>query len=144
MNQRFVMRHSRKIFAVIAGAMAGMVLIAIGEWILSFIFPPPKNIDMNNPDAVKAVFAAMPFAAFLSLLFNYALASVVGGWVATKISGLGKAVFALIVGVLLMLAAAANIIMYPHPLWFAIINLAEFVPFAWIGYRIFLATGKFE
>jgi hypothetical protein len=120
--------------------MAG-VAVAIGiifgmEWIEGTIYPAPAGFDYNNPEAIKQLIAHMPAGAFGMLLAGYAIASFAGGVTATLVSGRAYRNPALVTGVVVMIGGILNMMEAPHPTWFTIINLAEYVPFALLGYYV--------
>jgi len=48
----------------------------------------------------------------------------------------GKLVFGLAIGTLGLLAAAANMLMFPHPIWVWVLGVAEFLPAAYLGAKL--------
>ena len=81
--------------------------------------------------------ANMPVAAFLWLLLGYAMASLLGGIVASFISGRNNYIPALMIGVFLTVGSIMNFIMIPHPTWFMVVNVLLCVYLlAMIGYAV--------
>ena len=131
------MDKKKLFFASIVGASAGLAIIALGEnLVLPKFYSLPTGVDPKDKNALAAAIATMPIGAFLALLVNYGLASLLGGLVASLVVGRDNKKPALIVGVLLTMAGLANCIMVPQPIWFTALNLLEYLPFAYLGFLI--------
>jgi hypothetical protein len=129
------MKATKYILPVVVGAIAGMLLIKVGENQLEKLYPLPAGIDNNNIDALATAIAAMPKAAFELLLLNYAISSFVAGLAATLMAGRTFARPAVIVGIILTLGGLFNVITFPkQPIWFSVSNLLVYLPLAVIGY----------
>ena len=123
---------SKKILSVIAGVIAGTIVIYLVETICSKVFPPPPGVDiMKDMEALKEYINNAPLSAMLIVLLGYVLGSLVAGVVSSRISGGMRQ--PLIAGVVLMAAGIMNLFQLPHPLWFAIASLLTYIPFAYIG-----------
>ena len=71
----------RKLSGVAVGIAVAIVLMMVVEAAGNALFPPPA-LDLNNPNAP----AALPFANQLSPILGWFLASLVGGWIAIRMS----------------------------------------------------------
>ncbi len=123
----------RSVLGIVLGFVLGTAVIAGLETLGHVIYPPAKEVDFHNPEAVKAYMAVIPLGALLFVLLAFAAGAFVGGWVAAWVARRAPALHALIVGGFFLLAGIANLMMIPHPLWFAIVNLLIFLPFAYAG-----------
>ena len=128
----------RKILATLAGLATGFVVIMLLETVSHKLYPPPPGLDLKDPAALKALIASMPLTAFLLVLLAYALASLLGGLVATLVAGRRATGPALVVGGVLMAGGVANVVMIPHPAWFVAASLALYLPLAYAGARLVL------
>ena len=126
----------KRIGAVLGGFMAAMVVVMLFEWLGAYVNPMPKDIDYHDPKALADMMNHMPMTAYLWLLLGYVVASIVGGAVATLLSGRSKSMPALIVGAVLTLGGIINFIMLPHALWFMIVSTLMYIPMALLGYRL--------
>ena len=133
------MRIGGLILPVVAGAVAGILLISGGEIMLHHYFPFPPLTDESNAQSVAAAMKQMPDMAFKLLLLNYIFASFTAGIIATLVAKRTKIIPALVVGIVLTLSAVYNLIMLPHPLWFTLANLMVYMPFTYFGY---IVSGK--
>jgi hypothetical protein len=126
----------RRIVAIFLGLIAAMAVVALTDGIVGKVFPPPAGTNFNDAEAVKAVMLAMPIKAFLLLLVGYAIASFVGGVVATLLSGRQMVRPSVVVGIVLTAGGLMNALALPHPIWFVAINALIYLPAAWLGYKV--------
>jgi hypothetical protein len=128
------MNFTRYVLPVVVGAMAGMILITLGEmWIT---MQAVGNIDTHDPNAMAIAVKNMPAKVFVYLLVNYAVCSFGAGLVATLVGGRILLRPALVVGVVLTLAGLYNSMHLTHPAWFSGMNLAAYLPFSYLGYLV--------
>ena len=122
----------RNIIAILAGIIVGMLAIASIEYLGQDLFPTPANLvldeEMYNSDMA---YSMIPLPAMLMVLLAYLLGSFVAGFTSAFI-GQRKSL-ALFSGVILLLGGLINVMLIPHPLWFMIVSLAIFIPFAFFG-----------
>ena len=126
----------RKILAVVAGViLAGIVTYAVQK-IGQQVYPPPENLDMKNMEAMKEYVATLPMDALLFVLVSYILGSFAGGWLATKIARTSQMHLPLTVGGVQLFFGLINLVMIPHPMWFAIASVIVFLPAAYFGGKL--------
>lgn len=126
----------RKILAVVAGViLAGIVVYAV-EAIGHQVYPPPAGLDMKNMEAMKNYVATLPMGALLFVLLAYVLGSFAGGWLAAKIARSSQIHVPLTVGGVQLFFGLINLLMIPHPLWFAIAAVIVFLPAAFLGGKL--------
>ncbi len=123
----------RRIGAVVAGLFGSVVLIMAVQAVGTWLYPPPPGTDLTDPEAVAALMAQMPLGALLMVELSYVVGSLGGGVIARLVSADRATVQALVVGGLLTLAGFANLAAIPHPLWFAVLSTATYVPCAMLG-----------
>lgn len=131
------MNFTKYVLPVVVGSAAGMFLIKMGELALGKMYTLPVVTDLNNLEPLKAAIMALPISAFMLLLVNYIIASLVSGITSTLVIKGTSAIPAIVSGVILTVGGIANIMRIPHPLWFSITNLLIYIPFAWLGYFAF-------
>ncbi|MGZ3699895.1 MAG: hypothetical protein ACXVCH_17515, partial [Bdellovibrionota bacterium] len=100
------------------------------------VFPPPAGMNFQDPQAVAAFIAGLPVAAFLLMLITFALGSLVGGLIATRVSKEPGPRPALMVGILLTAFGIMNLRAVAHPMWFSVASTLIYCPFSWLGFRI--------
>lgn len=123
----------RSVLAVIAGVLAGGVVVAVIQNISSGMYSLPPGVDISTPEALGRAMTLLPIGAFLMVLLSYAVGSGVGGFVAARIAPRAPVGHALVVGGLLMVRGLTNLTVFPHPTWFVVVNVSEFLLFAWMG-----------
>lgn len=117
----------RYALAVIAGAVVAFAVITAVEAVSHLLFPPPAGLDFGDPEQVHAYMQTVPSAALLLVLAAWLLATFAGGWVACKIAGRHPRVFAGIIGGLILAGTLMNLVMIPHPVWFAVLGIVAIV-----------------
>ena len=58
----------RKILAVVAGLISGIVVIGAIEMLSHLAYAPPGNLDSNDPAAVSAFVASLPAGVVLAIV----------------------------------------------------------------------------
>lgn len=124
-----------KVWPVVAGFIVASIAMLLLEWINSLFFPLPENLDWMDPAAVQAFTASLPWTAYVLVILGYIIGSFKGGFVTTYFSGETTYRMSLVLGVLLTLAAIANILMLGHSYVFAAVSLPTFIVFSYLGHR---------
>lgn len=132
----------RSIVAVLAGMVVFAFLVMAIEAVGMMIFPPPPGTDMANPEAARAAMANAPVGSLLFVLLAWIVGTFAGAWTAARIARRAPVGHGLVVGVLGLAGAIANMLMIPHPVWFWVLGVAVFLPVAWLGARIAAAAGR--
>jgi hypothetical protein len=127
----------RSLLTVISGLITGGFAVRLFEWIGHRIAPPPAGLKIEDFDALRAYVASAPPKVFYLLLAAWAGGAFVGGFAAGHVAERRKELHALVVGLLQTALAGWQLSMIPHPTWVVVIGLTLFVPFAWLGGRIF-------
>lgn len=126
----------RKFLSILLGIILGSIAVFIVETIGHLIFPPPAGIDVTDPEQLKQVIEQLPIGALIFVLLAWAIGSFVGGYVTSKVAKTDSIRFSLITGGVLMAFGVINIVMIPHPTWFAIIGLSVYLPCAYYGGKL--------
>jgi uncharacterized protein YacL len=125
----------KRFSSIIFGLITGFVIIRVLEFINHSIYPPPVEV-FSDKESIKAYVEQLPLIAKLLVLAGWALASLAGGFIATKIAKIKSPSSALIVGVIFMLLGVLNMITIPHPIWFWLLSAFAFIPMAYFGYLL--------
>jgi hypothetical protein len=126
----------RRILAIVVGVIVGGIVVFAVESISHLIYPPPTGVDMNDKEAMKAYVAMLPIGALLFVLLAYVLGSLAGGWAAAKFARDSNLRLSMTVGAVLLLFGIMNLVMIPHPLWFAVLSILVFLPAAYLGGKL--------
>ncbi|MDR6458713.1 uncharacterized protein YacL [Chryseobacterium vietnamense] len=131
----------RRILAVLAGLIVGSICITVVEKIGHALYPPPAEAAAGDMEALKEYVDQAPFMALFFVIIAYALAAIVSGFTASKISNNGKSTSAVICGVIFLLMTIYMMISLPSPIWFWILGI-----FVWglvfVGHQLALKTIK--
>lgn len=127
----------RNILAVIAGAILGsfvnMSLIEIGHYVIAL----PEGADVSTYEALKASMSSFGPEQFIFPFLAHALGTLVGAYIAAKISVGNKLRAALIVGVLFLIGGITNCFLLPAPVWFMAVDiLFAYIPMAYLGWKL--------
>jgi hypothetical protein len=124
----------RSFFAIVLGAVVAGILIAVIEAASSFVHPLPPGVDPNDRAALREAMANIPVGALVIVLLAWAVGTFAGAWLAARLARRASVLHGMIVGVLLLVAGVANLIILP--LWFWILGVAVFLPAAYLGARL--------
>lgn len=120
--------------AVFVGIMTGSLVIWAVQMLAHNFYPPPTKPE--SPEAIAEMLANAPLGALLMVILAYAMGSFAGGIVAQLIYRCPRQIDSLTTGAILMVFGIMNFLAIPHPQWMAILGVAVFVPFAWVGGRL--------
>ncbi len=105
----------RIILGVVVGLAAGVGLVFVGEMLNHQLWPPPEDLQVTDPEAVRAYFETAPLEALFGLPLVWIVAAGAGSFLGAKIAN--RAWAGWIVGGLLLAATLLNLSLIPHPLW---------------------------
>jgi hypothetical protein len=124
----------RTILGVVAGVIAGGVIVFATEAVGHSLFPPPPAINLADPEDVKRLMASLPAGAFAFVLAGWFLGSFAGAFVARLVAGRDSAAWA--VAVLFILFTSMNFVMIPHPMWMIAAGILIPLASAWLALRL--------
>jgi hypothetical protein len=128
----------RSILAFLIGAAVGGVLIFAIESVNYVLYPPPQELDLNDPAAMTAYVGTLPLTAFLVVLAAFAVGSFGSAWTAARISAKHELIIGLALGCMFQIGAIYNFIVLPTPTWMWIAGFAVFFPPAYAGVQLAL------
>jgi len=123
----------KNIAASIVGIVIAVALVWLVEKVGHAVYPPPADLDFADPDAMRAYMATVPAGALLFVGSAWFVGTLGGTFTACKLRRAKPVMFAVVVGGLMLIATAANLIMIPHPIWFSILGVGRVVVGAWLG-----------
>lgn len=126
----------RTLAGVVLGLMlAGAVLAGCGYGFLH-LYPWPANLHDWQPEQIGRWLAAAPIEALLLLAGAWALAALLGGWIAARIAKPHRGGAALTIAVPLMLVVMASVALLPQPAWVPILGMLLPIPAALAAWRL--------
>ncbi|MDX2134991.1 MAG: hypothetical protein SFV52_09400 [Saprospiraceae bacterium] len=124
----------RNILAVVAGVVIGsivnMALVMAGGQLI----PPPAGADVSSMESLKATMHLFQPQHFIFPFLAHALGTLVGAYVAVRLSSSRHMLFAMGIGAFFLLGGISNIMMLGGPLWFTLLDLiVAYIPASWLG-----------
>jgi len=123
----------RQLLALLAGMVAAMVVTMALQGVGHHFFPLPPGLDPRDAEALAAHLRAAPAAALLAPLAGHLLGTLAGAWTAVRVARPHGRPAGLLVGVLMLSGAIANLLLIPHPPWFIAADLPGIGLAAWAG-----------
>jgi hypothetical protein len=130
----------RTVLGVLAGIVVAIICIFVIEGIGHFVYPPPPDLDLSNPEAAARIIAALPLGAFVFVLAGWFLGTLAGGWTANAIGrvGVGGWVVALVV----ICGGLYTMWLIPHPTWMWAAGVGLPLVAAWLVQRFAAGDSK--
>jgi len=124
----------KKVVAIGIGFLIGsMVNIAI-VWAGPRVIPLPEGVDLSDMEKVAENIQLLKPANFLAPWLAHAVGTLVGAFVAAKLSFENRLRPALVVGILFLLGGITMVFMVGGPVWFILLDLAgAYLPMAFLG-----------
>ncbi|MFM1801513.1 MAG: hypothetical protein RJA81_865 [Planctomycetota bacterium] len=128
----------RSAIHVVAGLLAGCLVVGLIETVSHAIWPPPdffSNPSLNaDADEIAKRIAQVPLPAKISVVLAWALGSMTGGFVSARLAGVTRP--ARSVAIVMLVFILLNLMTVPHPLWMSITGVALPLPAARLGARL--------
>jgi hypothetical protein len=126
----------RNSLAVVAGAIIGLAVIMIAQFINATLFPPPADVDLSTPDGMARAVGVMPTGAFVGLVVGYLLGTTTGAWVGARLAASRHLLVACLVAAVFVAGGVANFMMIPHPTWVPVAAMLAFLVAPIIALRL--------
>ena len=126
----------RTVLGVLAGLVVAMLLIFVLEFIGMAMFPPPPGMALQNEADLARLVAESSIGKKAWVVFGWAFASLVGGWLAALISRRHRRIAALAVAVFIVAGTLMNAMVIPHPMWMNVLGVLLPVPLALLGAKL--------
>lgn len=124
----------RIILGVVIGVAVGIGLVMVGDVINHRFFPPPPEVQITNPEAIRAYMQTAPITSLLGLPVTWTIAAFAAGFAGAKIGA--KTWAGWIAGGLIFGATCLNLVMIPHPLWMLVAAVILVPAAAWFGGKL--------
>jgi hypothetical protein len=124
----------RIVLGIVVGIAVGFGLVMLGDMINHRLFPPPADVQITNPEAIRDWMATAPVISLLGLPLTWTIAAFAGAFAAAKIGA--RAWAGWIAGGALFAATCLNLAYIPHPLWMLIAALVLVPAAAWFGAKL--------
>jgi len=119
------------LFGLVLGSIVNMMLVMIS----GYIIPPPTGVNMTTADGINAGLPQMDARHFLFPFLAHAVGTLVGAFVAVKLTIHHKLPAAMAISTLFFVGGVLASRMIPAPTWFIAMDLIfAYFPCAWLGY----------
>jgi hypothetical protein len=130
----------RNIAAGVLGVIVAFATVWVVEKIGHAVYPIPEGLDFADAEAMQEYIATLPLGALLFVALAWFLGSAIGTCAACAAGTARPLNFALVVGGLVFIATAVNLVMIPHPIWFSILGIVGVFAGAGLGTMCSRAT----
>ncbi len=130
------MKKYRNILATIAGFIIGSLVNMILVAVSGKIIPLPAGLNNKTAEGLAAGMHLMEPKHFVVPFLAHALGTLVGAFIATKLSNPKSIIEPMVIGVLFLAGGISMVFMVPNaPMWFNSIDLIlAYIPMAYLGY----------
>lgn len=122
---------------VALGVVAGIIVAMVTIWLMeagTHVIYPTAPFDLNDPEAIKRIVAAMPAPAKMLILLGWFAGATAGAFTAATVARRNWAAW--VPAGLVLAAGLANLFLIPHPWWMAIGAVAVPVLGGWLGMKL--------
>jgi hypothetical protein len=127
---------ARSVIAVVLALVLALALIIGVEVMSSVLHPLPPGLDPGDPEVIKAHVVRYPPGVLLLAGLGWGLTTLLSAWLATRLGSGRHPAHGILVGSMLLVAAVANMLMLPYPVWFWVLNLVIFPASIYLGARL--------
>lgn len=127
-----------RLVASIAGGLLVAFLIVFGsDAVFHALVPAAAAMPTDSSDrtAMDAYVAGLPAAVLAGLALSWAVAALIGSWLAARFSVRGEWP-GWVVGGLFLLSVLANFFLVTHPVWMIGLAVVAAIAATWVGARL--------
>lgn len=130
------MRKYRNILATVAGFIIGSVVNMMLIALSGTIIPLPAGVNNKTSESLAAGMHLMEPKHFIFPFLAHALGTLVGAFIATKLSNPKSIIGPMVIGLLFLAGGISMVFMMPNsPMWFNIVDLIfAYIPMVYLGY----------
>ena len=122
------------VLSIFIGAQVNGAFLTLG----TNLIPPPEGCNLNTMDGLKAAVPFLGAKHYLFPFFAHAIGTLISALLITRFLKSQQFVFAMMAGVLFLIAGISMVIMLPGtPIWFILVDLiGAYIPMAYLGYKL--------
>lgn len=130
------MKKYRNILATVAGFILGSLVNMILVAVSGKIIPLPEGVNNKTAEGLATGMHLMEPKHFVFPFLAHALGTLVGAFIATKLSNPKSIIGPMVIGVLFLAGGISMVFMVPNaPMWFNGLDLIlAYIPMAYLGY----------
>lgn len=125
----------RKVLAVLAGILTGMIAISLVQMLGHYLYPEPEGLDTNDLNQMAEYVKTAPFMALFFVVLSYAFGALSSGFVSSKIANDGKQIYAIICGIVFLILSIFMMSSLPTPIWFWILGILSWL-LIFVGWKL--------
>ena len=110
----------RGALAVVAGVLAGSVVVWVIDLPGNYLHPLPADLGPDYREALIAHAASAPLAAKSLFAAAWGVGPLVGGWLAARLAGRSRLTHSFIVGVIFLFMNVATLLNFTLPFWLSV------------------------
>lgn len=131
-----IMKKYRNILATVAGFIIGSVVNMMLIALSGTIIPLPAGVNNKTSESLAAGMHLMEPKHFIFPFLAHALGTLVGAFIATKLSNPKSIIGPMVIGLLFLAGGISMVFMMPNsPMWFNIVDLIfAYIPMVYLGY----------
>jgi hypothetical protein len=123
----------RSILGVLAGVVAGGIVVALIELPGMVLHPLPEGIDTTDQAALKSHFARAPLAALVCVAIAWTIGPLVGSFLAALIARRAFFNHGMVVAGIFLMFVIMNLRAFPHPTWLGVTGVVAPLAMGWVG-----------
>ena len=108
--------------ALVAGLVAGILVMMLSGFVGALIFPMGAQMDPYNAQQIQASFAGASLGAKFMVVLSWALGALAGAVVAKKLSGADWTTWT--IAIIFALYVLASVFVLPMPGWLQVLAVA--------------------
>ncbi len=109
---------ARNILGFVVGFLVAGTLIGGIQRIGHHVYPPPPEMNPNDPESIQSYMNQAPTGALLFVLMAWVLGTLAGTYAATRIAQTAPRGAAIAVGTMMLGMSVAMMLSIPVPSWF--------------------------
>jgi hypothetical protein len=126
----------RNIIAAIVGIAVAVITVILMEWLSHSIFPPPVDVDFNDPEVINNLVMSAPAGALALVLAGYLMGTFDGVFVACLIGRSNPSYYAMLIAVLMLAGTISTLLTMKHPTWFSVSAITGIILAAWLAAKV--------
>jgi len=123
----------KRFLGIVTGFIAGFIAVMAIESISSLMHPMPEGLDVSDRDQLIEFVSGLPASAFIMVLLAHVAGAFAAGFSCNVITKEKWITGGLILGSVFLFFGIVNLILIPHPTWFAVLDVLIYVPVAVAG-----------
>ncbi|MGQ0558661.1 MAG: hypothetical protein ACT4OE_03620 [Sphingosinicella sp.] len=124
----------RLVLGLVIGFVVGFLVIAGIEYAGYTLYPPPPDIDLNDPVDLERLISIMPPAALAFVVAAWFFGTLVGGWIGNLIAR--RALAGWIIALVTVLFGIYTMMTIPHPVWMWGVGVLLPLVAAWLAQKL--------